>query len=106
LPDTSVLLGMVFHSVLSAIFGVIFAALLIRMNRSGLLLTGGLIFGGVIYVIDFQVLARFVHQFHAFRMTNQPFELTVHLLFGALLAMFVTISNIGTRRRATRRTVE
>jgi hypothetical protein len=106
LPGTSVVAGMAIHSVLSAILGIIFAALLIRMNRSGLLLTGGLIFGGIVYVVDFQILARFVHQLHSFRMTNQPLELAVHLVFGAVLAMVVATSNIGTRRRASRRTVE
>jgi hypothetical protein len=106
LPGTSVVAGMAIHSALSAVLGIIFAGLLIRMNRSGLLLAGGLVFGGVVYVVDFQILARFVHQFHAFRMTNQPLELAVHLVFGAVLAMVVAVSNIGTRRRATRRTVE
>lgn len=89
-PQATIWVGMVIHSVLSALFGLVLAAFLARMraNRSaGWLLWAGLLSGGLIYVVDFQVLSRFVPQFSAFlKVTNQPFELAVHLAFGAVLA--------------------
>jgi hypothetical protein len=86
--QATIWIGMAIHSVLSALFGLVFAAGVAPMRgSSGWLLWAGLIYGGLVYAIDFQVLSRFVPQFSAFlQATNQPFELTVHLVFGAVLA--------------------
>lgn len=82
--------GMAIHSVLSALFGVIFVLVTqpIRLGNASLALAG-FVYGGLVYAIDFQIFARFVPQFHALSMTNQPLELAVHLMFGSLLALFV-----------------
>jgi vacuolar-type H+-ATPase subunit I/STV1 len=87
--QATVWIGMAIHSVLSALFGLVFAAAVAprRGSSGGSIIWAGLIFGGLIYIIDFQVLSRFVPQFSAFlQATNQPFEVTVHLVFGAVLA--------------------
>jgi hypothetical protein len=84
--------GMAIHSVLSALFGVIFvvAIQIVRLGNASVALAG-FVYGGLIYAIDFQIFARFVPQFHALTMTNQPLELAVHLVFGSLLALLVLL---------------
>lgn len=79
---------MAIHSVLAALFGLVFAGLIAPMRaRPGLIVWGALIYGGLVYVVDFQVLARYVPEFAALlKATNQPMVLAVHLVFGAVLA--------------------
>lgn len=100
--QATVWIGMVIHSALAALLGVLFAVLLagLRGRSRGLLVWAGLIYGAAVYFVDFQVLARIVPQFDAFRMTNQPFELAVHLVFGAVLAALLT-AGFGPLRRRT-----
>lgn len=85
----SVTIGMALHSVLSAVFGALFAGLTVPVRAPGPLLLGGLVFGGAIYVVNFLVLAPLVMQFKAFTTTSQPLELAVHLVFGAVLVLFL-----------------
>jgi hypothetical protein len=82
--------GEAIHSGLSALFGVIYVLLThpVRTNNA-LLAVGGLLYGGIIYAIDFQIFARFVSQFAALTKPNQPLELAVHLAFGGILALFL-----------------
>jgi hypothetical protein len=83
----SVILGMTIHSVLSVLFGIIFAIMTAPIRSAGVLLAAGLLYGGMIYAVNFQILSRFVDYFSALLdMTNQPFELCVHLVFGSVLA--------------------
>lgn len=94
-PQATVWVGMVIHAVLSALLGLVFAALAgwIRERSAGLLMWAGILYGVVVYVIDFQVLSRFVPQFNAFlAATNQPLELAVHLVFGAVLAALLALA--------------
>jgi hypothetical protein len=102
-PEATIWVGMVIHSVLSALFGLVFAAGIATVRgrlSTAALLWGGLLYGALIYLVDFQLLARVVEQFFAFRGINQPFELTVHLVFGAVLAAFLAVGP-GFRRRST-----
>ncbi len=85
----SVVLGMAIHSVLSALLGLVFAALTVKIRDNAQLALYGLIYGGLVYVVDFVILAQVVPQFKAFTMTNQPLELAVHLVFGAVLVLFL-----------------
>jgi hypothetical protein len=105
-PTTTVIgIGMAVHAVLSAVFGLIFAALLapLRRRSAGWLAWAGLLFGGVVYLVDFQVLARFVPWFSAFLLVaNQPFELAVHLVFGAVLAALLLLAKPRRARRPAR----
>jgi hypothetical protein len=84
------------------VFGLIFAALLapLRRRSAGWLAWAGLVFGGVVYLVDFQVLARFVPWFSAFLLTNQPFELAAHLVFGAVLAALLLLAKPRRTRQA------
>jgi hypothetical protein len=94
-------IGVVVHVVLSALFGVIFAALLLPLRRrsAGWLAWAGLLFGGAVYLVDFQFFARSVPWFSAFQATNQPLELAAHLVFGSVLAALLLLAK---PRRAER----
>ena len=68
-------IGMVVHAVLAVLFGSLFAAALapLRRRSAGWFAWAGLLFGGVVYVVDFQILARNVGYFSAvLETTNQP----------------------------------
>jgi hypothetical protein len=103
-PTTTVIgIGMAVHVVLSVVFGLVFAVLLapLRRRSAGWLAWAGLLFGGVVYLVDFQVLARFVPWFSAFLQgTNQPFELAAHLVFGAVLAALLLLAKPRRTRQA------
>ncbi len=86
--------GLVVHMVLSALFGVVFAILVTRLRTNGAVALAGLAYGTLLYLVNFQILARLA--FETFRMANQPFELVVHVVFGALLAL--ALYNTGARR--------
>lgn len=96
--------GVVVHVVLSALFGLIFAALLLPLRRrsAGWLAWAGLLFGGAVYLVDFQVLARSVAWFSAFQATNQPLELAAHLVFGSVLAALLVLAKPRTMSRDAR----
>ncbi|MFR9805245.1 hypothetical protein ACL02T_23610 [Pseudonocardia sp. RS010] len=101
-PDTDAIwVGMLVHSLIAAVLGVIFAGVLLPMRRrsAGWLAWAGLVFGAAVYLVDFQVLARTIPQFSAFQQVSQPFELAAHLVFGALLATFAVLAK---PRAATR----
>lgn len=83
--DASSPVGLVVHMVLSMGFGAAFALAARRLRTNGAVALAGLAYGGLLYVVNFQILARVA--FETFRMANQPFELIVHLVFGALLAL-------------------
>lgn len=92
---SNVAIGIVLHVAISIVLGLIFALVTAGFRSAIFVAFAGLVFGAVVYVVDFQVLARQVGQFSAFRMTNQPFEAAAHLVFGAVLAVLVLI---GARR--------
>lgn len=85
-------LGMVIHSLLAAIFGLVFALVTAGIRSAILVALAGPIFGAIVYIVNFQVLARIVPQFSVFRGINQPFEAAVHLVFGSLVAVLLLIS--------------
>ena len=96
-------IGMVVHAVLAVLFGLLFAAALapLRRRSAGWFAWAGLLFGGVVYVVDFQILARNVVYFSAvLETTNQPLELAANLVFGAVLAALLLLA----KPRATART--
>ena len=100
-PEATIWIGMVIHSILSALFGLLFAVAMagLRTGPGGRLVWAGIIYGGIVYLVDFQVLARYVTQFSAFQDVNQPFELTVHLVFGAALAALLLAWPMRARAR-------
>lgn len=83
---TSVGVGLLVHLVLSVLFGVVFAFVVPTLRTNGTVALVGTIYGGLLYVVNFLVLAPLV--FTVFQDANQPFELFAHLVFGTLLAFF------------------
>ena len=81
--DSSI--GLIVHVMLSIAYGIVFALLARRLRTNGDVALAGLLYGGLLYLVNFQILARVA--FGTFRMANQPFEVTVHLVFGALLGL-------------------
>lgn len=86
---SKVWVGEAIHSGIAAFLGLVFAALTYGVRyRAEAMVLGGVLFGGVVYAVDFQLLARYIHQFSALFTANAPFELAISLLYGALLAAF------------------
>lgn len=94
-------LGVVVHVVLSALFGLVFATLLLPLRRrsAGWLTWAGLAFGGVVYLVDFQLIAPSAGWFAAFQDANQPFMLAAHLVFGSVLAALLLLAKPRTAPR-------
>jgi hypothetical protein len=84
------IIGMNVHLLLSALFGLAFAFIAPLLRSSWLLVAGGLVYGLLLYVINFQVVARlFFPWFVDPRGPNQIVELIVHpLAYGLLLVPF------------------
>lgn len=86
----SVGVGLAVHAVLSAVFGVVFAALASRLRSAGAMAGAGFAYGAALYLLNFKVLSPTL--FTTFEMANQPFELVVHVVFGALLALALLVA--------------
>jgi uncharacterized membrane protein YagU involved in acid resistance len=93
--DANSAVGWVVHLALSIAFGIVFALIARRMRTNGEVALAGFVYGGLLYVLNFQILARVA--FETFKMANQPFEVVVHLVFGVLLGF--AFYNSGQRRR-------
>jgi len=91
---TSPALGAIVHIVLSAAFGVAFGLVVPWLRTNATVALAGTVYGLVLYLVNFQVLARLF--FTTFKMANQPFEVVVHVVFGTLLS-FVFFGS-GVRR--------
>ncbi len=88
----SVITGLVLHLGLSMLFGVAFALLVASWVRKPLLLVlGSLVFGVVLYLVNFQVVARLFFPFFLNPMgPNQTFELWIHpVAYGLVLVPFL-----------------
>jgi hypothetical protein len=81
------IVGLAIHMVLSMMFGVVLALVTTRQRSDGERALTGLVFGAALYVLNFVLLAHIA--FHAFKATNQPVELTTHLVFGAVAVLFL-----------------
>lgn len=82
----SPLIGALVHMVLSAGFGALFGLVAARLTDP-LVAVSGLVFGVLLYVVNFLVVAPLL--FPWMQNANQPFELAIHIVFGALVAPFV-----------------
>lgn len=85
----SVGVGLAVHAVLSASFGVLFATLASRLPSAGAIAGAGVAYGAALYLLNFKVLSPTL--FTTFEMANQPFELVVHVVFGALVALALLV---------------
>jgi len=78
-------LGLVVHTVLSVVYGVVFAILATRVRSDGLVSLLGAVYGALLFVVNFLILAPL--SFTAFEGANKPFEFVVHVFYGSLLAL-------------------
>jgi uncharacterized protein YacL len=78
-------LGWIVHGVLSILFGIAFAFVTPLFRTNGTVALVGIVYGALLYVVNFLVIAPIA--FPIFQMANQPFELAIHIVFGALLAL-------------------
>lgn len=94
----SVAAGVGVHLALSALFGVLFSLAVPRMRTNGTALLSGLVWGMVIYIVNFRFLSPSL--FPVFQDANQPFEVLVHLVYGLIVtSMFLSRGVRATERR-------
>lgn len=91
----SVAVGVIVHVVLSIAFGVVFGLLAAWLTTNGAVAFAGTVYGGLLFVVNFLVLAPLF--FQAFEKPNKPFELAVHIVYGTLVSFF--LYSAGVRRR-------
>ncbi|WP_291383505.1 hypothetical protein [Demequina sp.] len=80
-------LGLVVHMVLSMMFGLILALLVLRMRSDALRSLVGLLFGAALYLVNFLVMAPLAYG--VFEDANQPLELATHIVFGSVAVVFL-----------------
>jgi hypothetical protein len=87
-PTTeNMLVGLVTHLTLSAVFGVAFAMLVLVLRDARAVAVGGVVFGIALYLVNFQVLGRTAFPWFQ-EGPDQVFELFAHAGFGLLLVPF------------------
>jgi hypothetical protein len=77
-------IGLVVHAVLSILFALVFSLFVSRLKTNGTVALAGIVYGALLYIVNFLIIAPIA--FPIFEMANQPFELAIHIVFGALLA--------------------
>lgn len=83
-------IGMAIHPFLSVVFGVGLAVLVLPLVSQRAVAVTGLLYGGVVYAVNFQLLARFVGHFGALLAgPNQAVVLSLHFVFGVLTSLFL-----------------
>jgi hypothetical protein len=82
----NVVIGLVTHLTLSALFGMAFA-LIVPMLRGLRVVPGAIAFGVALYLINFQILGRLFFEWFQ-EGPNQLFELFIHAVYGLLLIPF------------------
>lgn len=91
--------GLVTHLCLSIVFGLGFALLTPLLHRSRSLVTGAIVYGLALYVLNFQILGRTAFPwFTNPHGPNQTFEVLIHpLVFGLFLVPFFLPAGRTTR---------
>lgn len=85
--QTSLAVGWAVHVGLSITYGAIFGLLCSEFESNVTRVWTACVYGAFIYMINFLVLAPLLYP--VFQTANQPFEGTVHVVYGALLIPFV-----------------
>jgi len=84
--------GLVTHFTLAILFGLIFALVLVPLlSNARALLVGGIAYGGLLYIVNYQILGRVVFEWFDPSDPTGPnpwFGLVTHLGFGLLLVPF------------------
>jgi hypothetical protein len=86
-PENAVV-GLVVHLALSAGFGALLAVLAPLFAAGRTLVIGSLVFGLVLYLVNFQILGRVAFEWFQ-EGPNQTFEIIAHAGYGLLLAPFL-----------------
>ncbi len=86
-PENAVV-GLVTHLTLAAGFGVLLALLTPLLRSSAALWGGGIAFGLVLYLVNFQILGRIAFEWFQVG-PNQTFELFAHAAYGLALVPFL-----------------
>ncbi len=86
------LAGLITHFSLSIVFGLIFALVVVPLlSNARLLVIGGVVYGGLLYIVNYQILGRVLFEWFdpSSPMGPNPwFGLITHLGFGLLLVPF------------------
>lgn len=96
-----VTLGLIVHLFNSVLFGIVFALIAPLLRSTALLVAGGLAYGVVLYVVNFQIIGRlFFPWFVDPRGPDQVVELLVHpLAYGLVLVpFFLSVAHRGRER--------
>lgn len=99
-PDPSAenaIVGLITHLTLAAGFGVAMALLAPLLRSRAALWGGGLAFGVVLYLVNFQILGRVAFEWFQVG-PNQTFELFAHAAYGLVLVPFL-LSFAGAEKR-------
>ncbi len=83
----NIVIGLVTHLTLSALFGVGFALIVPMLHGPRSVVLGAIMFGVALYVINFQILGRLFFEWFQ-EGPNQLFELFIHAVYGLLLVPF------------------
>ena len=87
----AVVAGLTMHLFLSMLYGMVFAVVVLPFLRNRIaLVIGALVYGLLLYIVNFQILARIFFPFFVNPMgPNQGFELWIHpVAFGLFLIPF------------------
>jgi hypothetical protein len=76
--------GLMVHFTISIFYGMAFGLITPWLRTNGTVAVAGVAFGGLIYAVDFQVIARI--WFPVFTRQDQPVALLVHLIYGLVVA--------------------
>jgi hypothetical protein len=90
--------GLVVHLALSAGFGALLAVFAPLFASGRALVFGSLVFGLVLYLVNFQILGRVAFEWFQ-EGPNQTFEVIAHAGYGLLLAPFLT-GYVGAQARS------
>ncbi len=95
--DTNATVGAIVHVVISAGYGVAFAFVLPWLRTNAMIAAAATVYGALLYVVNFEILAPWL--FTTLDMANKPFELSVHIVFGALLGLGLLHYETGSGHR-------
>jgi len=83
--QANVAIGLLVHTGISIFYGMLFGLFTPRLRTNGTVALAGLAYGGLIYLIDLQLIAPI--WFPLFTSGDQSFSLLVHLLYGMVVGI-------------------
>lgn len=84
--------GLAVHTVLSALLGMVFALVSPALRTNGAVALVGTLYGALVFVVNLLIIPQFLLQ--QFAMSNKPFALVNHIVFGTVLAFFFFSSGV------------